>query len=74
MTRRPWDVDPDPVEMERARERAALADEIERCRRVWHEARQVRDQAYRQLHDAERAELLAEAAYRSATATYEAWK
>ena len=74
MSARPWDVEPDPVEMERAHVRQQLADEIERCRRQWHSARQARDDAYRKLHEAERAELLAEAEYRSATATYEAHK
>ena len=74
MTRRPWDVDPDPVEIERARQRDAAADEIERCRRIWHDARTRRDDVYRQLHDAERAEVLAALAYRAATAAYEALK
>lgn len=74
MTTRPWDVEPDPVEMERARQRDRAADEVERCRRIWHAARQARDDAYRALHETERAELLAEAGYRAACAEYDTLK
>lgn len=72
--RRPWDVDPDPVELERARARDAAADEIERCRRAWLNARTAREDVYRQLHELERAELNAEAAFRAAHVAYEALK
>ena len=72
--RRPWEVDPDPVELERAKLRDHLADDIERCRRTWHDARAARDDAYRALHDAVRAELVAENAYRAAVAAHEAQK
>lgn len=74
MTRRPWDVEPDRVEVEKGRRLSNLADEIERCRRVWHAARAARDDVYRQLHEAEQAEVLAALAYRAAVTEYEAAK
>jgi hypothetical protein len=74
MSRRPWEIDPDPVEVERAHRRQQLADEIERCRRHWHTAKTHREDVYRQLHEAERAEIFAAEAYRVAVAEYEAQK
>jgi len=61
MSRRPWEIDPDPVEVERAR-------------RHWHTAKTHREDVYRQLHEAERAEIFAAEAYRVAVAEYEAQK
>ncbi len=72
--KRPWDVEPDPVEVERAHLRQQLADEIERCRRRWHDAKTAREDIYRQLHECERAEIFAAEAYRVAVAEYEAQK
>ncbi len=72
--RRPWEVESDPVELERARVRDRLADEVERCRRLWHAARTAREDAYRRLHETERAEILAGQAYSAAVAEYEAQK
>lgn len=59
---------------ERALARDHAADEIERCRMLWHEARTTRDQAWRDAEAAVRAMLDAEAAYRAAVAAYEAVK
>ena len=42
----------------------AQAVEIERLRRVWHQARTDRDTALRRFYDAVRAELAAESAFR----------
>lgn len=65
---------PTPDAIARGRELSDLADAIERARMLWHAARQARDDAYRELHHAERVELLAEQEYRAAVAAYEARK
>ena len=65
--------DPTPTDAySYGRRRDDAADEVERCRAIWHTARTEVDVAKRALLDAMRAAVLAEIAYREAWARYEA--
>ena len=54
------------------RRRDDAADDVERCRAKWHTTRTRVDAAKWELHQAIRAQVLAEIDYRAAVAAYEA--
>ena len=63
---------PLPGSIEYGQRRDHAADDVERCRRIWHSSRAEVDVAKRHLMDAMRAEIMAAEMYRQAWEIYEA--